>query len=383
MQYDLYYVKHMSLMFDLLIALETIKTVVLRRGARVTRDRQCDDRRRRGLLPGLGVRSRRVADRRGPSARAAWSRTRIGCSSSSIGTRSARTFFVLGWVAERFPSLVREIAALGHEVASHGFHHQLVYTLTPDQFRDDVRRAKAVIEDAARLRGARLSGAELLDRRIEPVGARRADRRRLRLRRQHLPDSSRSLRHSGRAAARARDRARCRHDRGGAGVDGARRPVEPADRRRRLFPAVAVRVDEMGHRAREHRRAAIRSCSTSIPGKIDPDQPRCRCRGSRGGATTATSTTTLHSPRATGRRFSLSIRSTAANVAASGRRAASPAAGEVGPCANDALRVIDRRASAIAASGSVRRRPRRCRRLPRVGLAARVRRTPSGTSASI
>ena len=58
------------------------------------------------------------------------------------------TFFMLGWVAERFPSLVREIASLGHEIASHGFHHQLIYTLTPDQFRDDVRRAKAVIEDA-------------------------------------------------------------------------------------------------------------------------------------------------------------------------------------------------------------------------------------------
>lgn len=58
------------------------------------------------------------------------------------------TFFILGWVAERFPSLVRDIAALGHEVASHGFHHQLIYTLAPEQFRDDVRRAKQTIEDA-------------------------------------------------------------------------------------------------------------------------------------------------------------------------------------------------------------------------------------------
>lgn len=61
------------------------------------------------------------------------------------------TFFILGWVAERFPSLVREIASCGHELASHGFHHQLVYTLTRDQFRDDVKRAKAAIEDAAGL----------------------------------------------------------------------------------------------------------------------------------------------------------------------------------------------------------------------------------------
>ena len=59
------------------------------------------------------------------------------------------TFFVLGWVAERFPSLVREIASSGHELASHGYHHQLIYLLTRDQFREDVRRAKAVIEDQA------------------------------------------------------------------------------------------------------------------------------------------------------------------------------------------------------------------------------------------
>jgi polysaccharide deacetylase family protein (PEP-CTERM system associated) len=58
------------------------------------------------------------------------------------------TFFLLGWVAERFPSLVREIAGLGHELASHGYHHQLIYTLTREQFREDVRRAKRVIEDA-------------------------------------------------------------------------------------------------------------------------------------------------------------------------------------------------------------------------------------------
>ena len=59
------------------------------------------------------------------------------------------TFFILGWVARRFPSLVRDIAAQGHEVASHGFHHQLIYTLTPEQFRADVRAAKAAIEDVS------------------------------------------------------------------------------------------------------------------------------------------------------------------------------------------------------------------------------------------
>lgn len=59
------------------------------------------------------------------------------------------TFFVLGWVAERFPALVRRIASLGHEVASHGYHHQLLYMLTPDQFREDVRRARAAIQSAS------------------------------------------------------------------------------------------------------------------------------------------------------------------------------------------------------------------------------------------
>ena len=67
------------------------------------------------------------------------------------------TFFVLGWVAKKFPELVREIASRGHELASHGFHHQLVYMLTPAQFRDDIRRAKGTIEQAGgvRVRGYR------------------------------------------------------------------------------------------------------------------------------------------------------------------------------------------------------------------------------------
>jgi polysaccharide deacetylase family protein (PEP-CTERM system associated) len=56
------------------------------------------------------------------------------------------TFFVLGWVAERYPSLVRTIARAGHEIASHGYGHGLVYDMTPDQFREDVRRAKALLE---------------------------------------------------------------------------------------------------------------------------------------------------------------------------------------------------------------------------------------------
>ena len=59
------------------------------------------------------------------------------------------TFFVLGWVAERFPRLVRAIAAEGHEIASHGYGHRLVYDLTPSAFREDVRRAKQFLEETA------------------------------------------------------------------------------------------------------------------------------------------------------------------------------------------------------------------------------------------
>jgi polysaccharide deacetylase family protein (PEP-CTERM system associated) len=59
------------------------------------------------------------------------------------------TFFVLGWVAERHPSLVQRIVAAGHEIASHGYAHRLVYDLTRAVFRDDVRRSKDLLEAAS------------------------------------------------------------------------------------------------------------------------------------------------------------------------------------------------------------------------------------------
>ena len=63
---------------------------------------------------------------------------------AEFGVRA--TFFVLGWVAERFPGLMKRIADEDHEVASHGFDHRLVYESTPEQFRQDVRRAKTILE---------------------------------------------------------------------------------------------------------------------------------------------------------------------------------------------------------------------------------------------
>tara|TARA_B100000614_G_scaffold252274_1_gene264750 strand:- start:616 stop:1503 length:888 start_codon:yes stop_codon:yes gene_type:complete len=64
------------------------------------------------------------------------------------------TFFCLGWVAEREPSLIRDIVSAGHEIASHGYAHRLIYEQPLEEFRQDVVRAKALLED--------ISGQEVL-----------------------------------------------------------------------------------------------------------------------------------------------------------------------------------------------------------------------------
>jgi len=56
------------------------------------------------------------------------------------------TFFVLGWIADKYPALVRKISSLGHEIACHGYEHELISSLKRDYFRDDLRRAKGVLE---------------------------------------------------------------------------------------------------------------------------------------------------------------------------------------------------------------------------------------------
>ncbi len=62
------------------------------------------------------------------------------------------TFFVLGWIAERHPALVREIAVRGHELGCHSHRHRLVYDLTPAEFEEDTAAAVRAIEDAAGVR---------------------------------------------------------------------------------------------------------------------------------------------------------------------------------------------------------------------------------------
>ena len=59
------------------------------------------------------------------------------------------TFFVLGWVAEQYPLLLRQIADLGHEIASHGYSHYQVRDQNEHAFREDVERTKKLLEDVA------------------------------------------------------------------------------------------------------------------------------------------------------------------------------------------------------------------------------------------
>ena len=59
------------------------------------------------------------------------------------------TFFTLGWVAERYPALLRRIVGSGHEIASHGYGHDRVFTFTPEQFGADLQHSRKLIEDAA------------------------------------------------------------------------------------------------------------------------------------------------------------------------------------------------------------------------------------------
>lgn len=57
------------------------------------------------------------------------------------------TFFTLGWVGEQYPELIRAISEAGHEMASHGYSHEKVYDLSPEAFREEIRRTKNVLED--------------------------------------------------------------------------------------------------------------------------------------------------------------------------------------------------------------------------------------------
>src|SRR4051794_16379506 len=59
------------------------------------------------------------------------------------------TFFVLGWVAKKFPRLVQDIVSAGHEIGSHGYRHRRLHILTPQEFRRDIRETNAILSDQA------------------------------------------------------------------------------------------------------------------------------------------------------------------------------------------------------------------------------------------
>ena len=85
--------------------------------------------------------------------RESWHRfpSRVGASVDRLLAQLERhgatgTFFILGWVAQHHPAVVRRIAEAGHEVASHGWWHRRVWQLTPEQFAEDVRSSKDILE---------------------------------------------------------------------------------------------------------------------------------------------------------------------------------------------------------------------------------------------
>jgi polysaccharide deacetylase family protein (PEP-CTERM system associated) len=79
------------------------------------------------------------------------------------------TFFVLGWIAQRHAGLIKKIVAAGHEIASHGFEHKLIYDMTPDEFAKDVKESLKIIEDIAgiKVQGFRAPSFSLSARDIE------------------------------------------------------------------------------------------------------------------------------------------------------------------------------------------------------------------------
>jgi polysaccharide deacetylase family protein (PEP-CTERM system associated) len=81
------------------------------------------------------------------------------------------TFFVLGWLAERCKSVVREIQARGHELASHGYGHQLTYELSREKLREDLYRSKSLLEDITgnRVLGYRAPSFSITDRLLETL----------------------------------------------------------------------------------------------------------------------------------------------------------------------------------------------------------------------
>ena len=190
------------------------------------------------------------------------------------------TFFVAGVTAERHPDALREVAARGHEIGCHGHDHRHLYRLTPEEFRDDVRRCLDVIADDLRCGAARLPGAVVLDQPRDTMGVRDPARARLPLRLEPLRL----------AAATATGSARCRRIRSASRTGLWEFPIAVARYGRlalplgggtywRVLPAAALR------RGLDRSRGSRRSpSSTSIRTSSRPRRSRSSCPRGRGGS---------------------------------------------------------------------------------------------------
>ena len=174
------------------------------------------------------------------------------------------TFFTLGWIAERYPGLIRRIVANGHELASHGFAHQRATEQNPAAFFSDIQLAKIVLED---LTGVEVTGYRAPSFSIGPrqsLGVRVHRARRLQVQLQRLSDPARPLRNARCPALRAR---RARRAARGSGDDDAPLWPQLAGGRRRLFPAACPTRPRAGSCAASITSTGSRPSSTSTPGR--------------------------------------------------------------------------------------------------------------------
>jgi sugar transferase (PEP-CTERM system associated)/polysaccharide deacetylase family protein (PEP-CTERM system associated) len=173
LEYDLFYVKNMSVFFDMLIVIRTIKSVFFGLGTLPSDEprTQIHFIARTPALPATNAAFYEpipaalavdVEDYFQATAfRHAIRYDQWECMESRVERNTKRvldlmselnqrgTFFILGWIAERFPALVRAIQAAGHELGCHSYAHRLVYEQTPNEFRYDTLRARKAIEDAS------------------------------------------------------------------------------------------------------------------------------------------------------------------------------------------------------------------------------------------
>lgn len=181
------------------------------------------------------------------------------------------TFFTLGWVAERYPALIRRIADAGHELGNHGQNHDRVFTFAPAQFAADLDRSRKAIEDAG---GVAVKGYRAPSFSINPDtpwAHEMVGRAGLCLFVEHKPDRARSLWLGGCAALclpphRGQRFCGISGDHGDAGIEA------DCGGRRRFFPPAALCLFALG--------GAPGQCGGAPgiiyfhPWEINPDRPR-------------------------------------------------------------------------------------------------------------